>query len=278
MCAQTCRCLIVIGASVAITMRVAADEGSVSQARMALMERNIAALEATSTQIKAKSALTFNPKPLLRYSDPTRGTTEANVLVDAGVWRLGEQGRPTALVTLEIYPNSATDGLLSYEFLALSNERFSLRHKQHPTVVWDATEGALKLAPLPDAVEPGATPVARLSQMRQLARRFAVREKLITGDEVVCRLLSQPIDRYQSSADKIVDGAIFVFANATNPEIGIVLEADAERWSYGIVRLSAAESTITLDGREVAKFPVYGGLGKREGSYTSNSHMIQLPK
>jgi hypothetical protein len=114
--------------------------------------------------------------------------------------------------------------------------------------------------------------------MRQLAKRFAVREKLVSGDEVVCRLLSQPIDRYQAPAQSVVDGAILVFANGTTPEMGIVLEADAERWNYGIVRLSAAETTVSLDDREVVKFPIYGGHGKREGSYTSNNYLIQLPK
>jgi hypothetical protein len=274
------RCCLVAVLCICLTIvpqLFAADENAQSQARLALMEQAISALEPSSSQIKSKTALTFVPKPLLRYSDPTRGLA-ANALLDAGVWRLGEQGRPTALVTLEIYPSSATEGVLSYEFLSLSNERFSLRHKQQPMVAWDATASALKLSPVPDAFEPATSPPARLSQMRQLAKRFAVREKLITNEEVVCRLLSQPIDRYQSPAQSIVDGAIFVFANGTNPEVGIVLEADSEQWSYGIVRLSAAESTITLDGREVAKFSIYGGLGKREGSYTSNNHPIQLPK
>ena len=40
------------------------------------------------------------------------------------------------------------------------------------------------------------------------------------------------------------------FANATNPEIGLMFECDAAQWSYGVVRLSAAESTVLLDDRE----------------------------
>src|SRR5580704_4906111 len=41
--------------------------------------------------------------------------------------------------------------------------------------------------------------------------------------EIECRLLPQPIDRYKSAAQKIVDGAIFVYANSTNPELAVVL-------------------------------------------------------
>ena len=44
---------------------------------------------------------------LPRATYPTRGGVLAttNVLLDAGVWRLGTEGRPTALVTVEIYQN-----------------------------------------------------------------------------------------------------------------------------------------------------------------------------
>ena len=59
--------------------------------------------------------------------------------------------------------------------------------------------------------------------MRQQSRRFTAKER-INKELVECRLIAQPIDRYQSDADKIVDGAIFALANGTNPEIGIVFE------------------------------------------------------
>jgi len=48
--------------------------------------------------LKAKTALALVPKPLLRYTDPTRGGVGVkeenlvNVLLDAGVWRLGTRG------------------------------------------------------------------------------------------------------------------------------------------------------------------------------------------
>ena len=63
--------------------------------------------------------LRFRAKPLLRYSDPTRGMLEITALADATVWRLGEKGRPTAIVTLEIY-RSADRASLSYEFASLT--------------------------------------------------------------------------------------------------------------------------------------------------------------
>jgi hypothetical protein len=108
----------------------------------------------------------------------------------------------------------------------------------------------------------------------RLARRFAAKER-ITQESIECRLLTQPIDRYQSAADKIVDGAIFAFANGTNPEIGVVFESDEERWLYGILRMTSAESSVTLDGRQVAAYDHCDSCGRTDGPYHSASHKIE---
>src|SRR5262249_40979427 len=159
-------------------------------------------LEPEASELKSKAALAVVPKTLLRYSDPTRGGVLAatNVLLDAGVWRLGTEGRPTALVTIEIYQNRDGSRVLAYEFLSLSEAKFSLRHKTEK-VRWDATGSALNLQELPDAPKPAATAAERLVQMRQLARRFAATERL-NNESIECRLLTQPNDRYQSASEK----------------------------------------------------------------------------
>lgn len=256
----------------------AADDDRPSIERLKLMEQEVAQLAATSAQIASPQALKFAANPLLRYSDPTRGLTAENVLMDATVWRLGQQGRPTALVTLEIYRRSDTQGVLSFEFLSLSQQRFSMQHRQHPHITWDANESALTLKPLPEAPQPSGTAPARLVQMRQLAKRFTVNEKLVTGETVVCRMLSQPIDRYQAPAEQIADGALFAFANGTNPEIGLIFEADDARWSYALVRLSAAEVTVLLDDRPAAHFPLSDSFRLKSGSYISGNHAVELPQ
>src|SRR6185369_543396 len=168
-----------------------AREQEQSKGRLELMQQTIAGLEAAPSEKLGKAALAFVAKPLLKYSDPTRGTTEANVLLDATVWRLGEKGRPTALVTLEIYRASEENTILAYEFLSLSPAKISLKHKEREKVTWNAAGDALQLKPLPDAPKAAPNATARLVQMRQLARRFTAREKIKSGD-VQCRLLSQP--------------------------------------------------------------------------------------
>jgi hypothetical protein len=263
----------------AATRGVPADDDPQAKRRLEIMQAAMAALETKSDDLKPK-ALTVAPTPLLRYSDPTRGGVKAessnNLLVDATVWRLGTEGRPTAIVTLEIYRHPDGTHVLAYEFLSLTATRFSLKHKTEE-VRWDATESGLTLKELPDAPKPAAAAAARLAQMRQLARRFGAKETF-NKETVECRLLAQPLDRYQSEAEKIVDGAIFALANGTNPEIGIVLECDADRWVYGIVRMGSAAATVTLDDRQVVAFEQFDARGRRDGPYNSGSHKLKLDK
>ena len=270
---------LVLGLLLSISTASAQDDPQVKQ-RLELMQAAVDSLEVKSLELKPKTALAMTSKPLLRYSDPTRGGIKDeganNVLMDAGVWRVGTEGRPTALVTLEIYRAPNGTHVLSYEFLSLTEAKFALKHKTED-VRWDATASGLSFKELPDAPKPATTPAARLVQMRQHARRFTAKETF-NKETVECRLIAQPIDRYQSDAEKIVDGAIFALANGTNPETGIVFESDGERWRYGILRLSTAEATVALDGKQVAAFETFNARDRRDGPYNSGSHKIVLSK
>jgi hypothetical protein len=254
---------------------VSAQDEARAKQRLEFMQAAVGSLEPESSEVKPKAALTFASKPLLRYSDPTRHDL-GDALLDAGVWRLGAEGRPTALVTVEVYGTPDAPRLLGIEFLSLSEKRFSLKHKTE-NIRWEPTSSGLDLKDLPDAPRPAATAAARLVQMRQLARRFVVKERYRT-QLIECRLLAQPIDRYQSAAEKIADGAIFAYANGTNPEIGVVFETDGDRWQYGVLRLTAAEASVTLDGRQVASYEPYNPQGRSDGPYHNAAHKIEMDK
>jgi hypothetical protein len=260
----------------------AQDEPAAKQ-RLELMKAAVDSFEPESSESRPKAAFTFASKPLLRYSDPTRGgvgggrnKAPGNVLLDASVWRMGTEGRPTALVTVEIYQEPNGSRVLAYEFLSLSEAKFSLKHKTRK-IRWDPVDSALTLKELPKAPKPAATTAERLVQMRQLARRFAATER-IDRELIECRLLAQPIDRYQSAAEKIVDGAIFAYANGTNPELGVVFESDGECWRYGVFRLTSAESSVALDGRQVAAFESFNARGRTDAPYHSTAHRIDADK
>src|SRR5438132_10813990 len=69
------------------------QEDTAPKQRLEKMQRAIDGFQVASPQIKSAPLLKFASAPLLRYSDQTRN------LLDAGVWRLGERGRPTGLAT-----------------------------------------------------------------------------------------------------------------------------------------------------------------------------------
>jgi hypothetical protein len=257
-----------------------ADDDAQAKKRLEVMQAAVTALEASSKELKPK-ALEVAPKPLLRYSDPTRGgvgvkgEAVSNFLLDAGVWRLGAEGRPTALMTTEIYQAPDGSSVMGVEFVSLTEKKFSLKHKTQGAR-WDATASGLTLKELPEAPKPAAGAAARLTQMRQLARRFAAKER-IDKELIECRLIAQPIDRYSSEAEKITDGAIFALANGTNPEVGILLETDGTNWNYGVLRLSSAESTVTLDGKEVAAYKRFT-YDRADGPYNGITYRLEMAK
>ena len=269
---------VVLGLLVSLISFVSAEDEPQAKQRLKWMQEAVHSLEPKSSELESKTALTFASKPLLRYSDPTRGAIEVvgSVLLDATVWRLGTEGRPTALVTVEIYRANNRSRMLAFEFLSLTEAKYVLKHKTEK-IRWDPAASALALNKLPDAPKPAATATARLVQMRQLARRFGAKE-VRNKESIECRLLPQPIDRYQSAADKIVDGAIFVYANGTNPELGVVFESDGQRWRYGTLRLCSAESSVTLDGRQVAAYDRFGARGRTDWPYYTATRKMDRGK
>ena len=69
------------------------------------------------------------------------------------------------------------------------------------------------------------------------------------------RALSQPIYRYAAPAAGVLDGAVFAFVEATDPEALLLLEATADdaggSWRYVLARMTSRPSEVLLDGREL---------------------------
>jgi hypothetical protein len=250
-------------------------EPSKADSRMKVMREAIDKFRVTSAEIKSEGDLKFSERPLLRYNDQTRESGQGiQGVLDATVWRLGESGRPKAIVTLEIYQVRDGNPLLTYEFVSLTPQKFQMRNLRGPTWLPEGTQ--LEMAVLPGAAAPAEKARTRLIQMRELARRFTAQEKL-GPQKIECRLLAQPIDRYEDGAAGIVDGAVFAFANGTNPEMGMLLECSDKQWSYGIFRLASAVLFVQLDGKpliESRKLPGYGA----NLPYTATRHPIVLPE
>jgi hypothetical protein len=190
---------------------------------------------------KDKTRWQFWKAPLLKYNDAARE------YLAAGVWRLGEEGRASAFLTLQYAQRD--EWRLDYELLTFTDVRFEV---ESPRLKIAA--GALpEFAPLKDAEKPAATEKQRLIQLRSLARRFTATEKY-REDTIALRLLPQPIDRYVDGDQDVIDGGVFVFVYGTNPEVVLALEAGKDGWRYAIGRLAWAELAVELDGQEIARF------------------------
>lgn len=253
----------------------ASQADQAAKARLEMMRTLIDDFQVRSLQSELPAALKFGEKPILRYNDQTRpGDKGVQALLDATVWRLGETGRPLAVVTLEIYPSREARAVLGYEFVSLSPLAFEIKNSRG--VAWRPASAALTMAPLDGAPEPADTKPSRLGQMRQLARRFTAQGEW-QGVKVEYRLLAQPIDRYNDQATRISDGAIFVFANGTNPELGLLLECFDQQWSYGVFCLTAATLSVQLDGKSFDA-PPSGSANAVEAAHTGTQRWIELPE
>ena len=193
-----------------------------------------------------RTPATMTAEPLHRWTDPTREFSRG------ALWAWRSSGRPVAIYGIELYGQS-----WSHEFVSLSTER--LRADDGP-VRWAPSKAGVEFREDPDAPAPADDEAARLRQMRDLARRFSARE-FWAGRNYALRLLPHPIDRYADPASRLVDGAIFTYANGTNPELLLLIEARRQgdgppKWSYAAARLSRAELHLALGQRDVWTAPI----------------------
>lgn len=203
----------------------------------------------------------FHSTPIFRYHDPARG------YVDAAVWRLGDAGRPKALITTELHPRFFNRPRIVFEYLSLSAEKYTAGP-------WSPAESALQLQPIADAPAPADNERARGLQLGRIAGRFKANE-IAEGTSAELRLLPKPVHRYQPDGDG-TDGAIFFFSYGTNPEAALFIESDGDGWSYAVGRLSgAAEMTVTLDGETA--WEVGPAMYQWTQSYTASNTPADIP-
>lgn len=220
---------------------------------LAHMKEVAASIRLLADPQREDSAVKLVEKPILRYSDDTRATHESSLWI----WSAG--GRPSAVLAVEYYPKGtggAGGPRWLYEIASLSTERIAAQRE--PELRWTAKEPGLDLRALAGADPPAEKAVRRLTQMKELRRRFAAHERGSQEGRIELRPLSSPLFRYSQMGAGILDGAIFAFASGTNPEALLVLEAHAAKegtatWHYGLVQMTGEPVVAELDGKEVWK-------------------------
>jgi hypothetical protein len=200
--------------------------------------------------------LTRGKQTILRWSNPVRE------FVNDGVIYLFLDGqRPRAVISVWARSPEANleSGEIWREFVSLSGS--ALTCQREGGVLWTPlTRSDVNLA-IEGAPSPAAKPVQRLAQMRELARRFqATSYKMGSPNEL--RLLSQPLYRYQDEAAGIVDGTLFAFVEANDPEALLLLETaegagKEQKWRYTLARMTGYRVEVRLDERSVFDVPPY---------------------
>lgn len=188
--------------------------------------------------------------PLLRYNDNTR------MQPDGSMWIWLRHNRPVAIVGIELYPRQPRGMQTLFELVSLSDHRIAAVRDSE--LHWTAKSAADDWRPLPDAVIPAKSPTGRMVQMKEGQRGFQAWENSIIGGRIELRPLITPLLRYDDATTGVLDGAIFAWANGTNPEILLIMEARqaagaAAAWQYRLAQMAGAEVTVERDGKAVWK-------------------------
>jgi hypothetical protein len=220
------------------------DETSrVQEARLAAMKRMASRYEVAAGK-EGETKLQLTAEPLLRWSNPER-----DGVVDGCLYFFTDNGRPQAALT--IYPTR--DGKAwNHEFQSLAERE--LVAKKYGAAVWAPDKPGIEFKPNPGAPAPAESAARRLSQMRALADHFTA-TVTFRGDKSALRRLGAPVFRYGDQKRDPLDGAVFVFAQATDPELLLVLEARVSRgtpqWQYALARQTMWVVEVEYDGRRI---------------------------
>jgi hypothetical protein len=196
--------------------------------------------------------LTLHPRSVLRWSNPVSTALYGEVFL----WTA--DGRPEIIASIHKFFQPDRRHMTG-EFHSLSLGLIVGR--QGAREVWTPQEAGVTFAMLPGAPTVARAAPQRLSQMRSLAREFSAESSARNEPEVRerLRLLPKPMYRYQVSKAAMLDGAIFAFAQGTNPEVLLLLEArevgDKHAWQYALVRFNSVAMRAFRNERQVWNVP-----------------------
>jgi hypothetical protein len=234
----------------------------------------------------AERRLKLEATPVLQYSNPVRPTDQHGAVY---VWTL--DGRPEVIGSIWSSEDAKDASLrvVTHEFQSLSLEPIVSQHPPRSGRMgqipdWKTSAAGIELQILPDAAAAAKSAPGRLSQMRRLAAEFSAQ---ITGSEVEAasglRLLTNPLMRYASKSAKVLDGGLFAFVQATDPELLLLIELreteDGPRWHYAAARFTNRPLVLTRGERKLWEcqrgedyvghnpYFLYLGVGRRSSTW-----------
>ena len=236
----TLRCTLLVFFSVLGALTAAAqDTAPKSSPEQRLIFARKAALEyRLSVGDRSKPEVTLHAEPLLRWINKVVREDDGMLFL----WTEGNKGRPVAAAQFFLQETQ-----WHHEFQSLSADRFMAHSEDEDAQgwTWEPSRAGLTFERADRIGPPADSANARLRQMKSIAERFTA--SVEPGGQFAnpeqLRLLTTPIYRYSANAQGILDGAMFAFAQGTNPEVLMMIEADATApeakvWRYGFARMS----------------------------------------
>jgi hypothetical protein len=215
-------------------------------------------------EVRTQQPIERVEKPILLYGDATRASEQGSL------WAFGKTGRPAVLVELFRMKDGRGADIWVYGLTRTTETDVRLRLPADSSWSWTPPKSDLAFRPLSGMKMPDATPAGRLRQMKEASRRFSAHEFWeLEHSRFELRLLIQPVHRYDDPSRRILDGAVFVFAHGTNPEVTLFLEAlqgkNGAEWQYAVGRSCQAEFHVLQDEKEVHSGPrLKDSVGDRE--------------
>jgi hypothetical protein len=249
---STLRMLLVTASVFAMASPLRGDDPKDEKTRAAEFHV-IAKREAAAYNIRhlgSDRPLTLKAEPILKWSNPVKGSIYGDVFI----WT--ENGRPEAVASIYKWYSPHTHRANEFHSLALDK----LIGERDGAPVWTPSRPGLELKPIPGAPVPADSAAARLRQMRTLAKEFTGRQTSRQRAERDMRLLTEPLYRYENTKGDLIDGSLFVFVLATDPDAFLLIEArrtkgGAAEWRFGATRMYTETVGIAHRGREVWNAP-----------------------
>jgi hypothetical protein len=193
-----------------------------------------------------RTELVLQPDPVLRWSNPAVGS------IHGGVFIWAHQGRPAAVAS--IFKWFVPRDEMWFEVQSLSaGPLVGILGREE---VWRSSRAGIEYKRVPGAPLPSASAPARLAQMRTISGAFATEQTdRDDGSKRQMRLLTQPVTRYASKPQDVIDGGMFAFVHGTDPEVLLMLEAQETKtgpaWFYALARMNSTAFKVTYKDQEV---------------------------
>jgi hypothetical protein len=221
-----------------------------SAARLKFMKETAERIEIRA-EGKEGANLELRAQPVIRYDN------NRSFIVDAATFVWLADHRPQAIGGIWL---KNRQGHAFFDLQSLSPQLLTVT--VDGTTRWTTTQAGISWQAIASGTPPAASRLERLRQMKQLAEGFSTYAVKTAPDYDEgsiwhLRMMAQPVYRYAEEC--AVDGALFAFAQGTDPEVYLVLEAREDQgtrqWYFGFAPACGWELHAKRGEKEVWSRP-----------------------